>query len=512
MTLYLYNTLSRTKEAFVPLNPDHVGMYVCGPTVYDLAHIGNARPVIVFDVLYRLLKRRFKRVTYVRNITDVDDKINAAAKAEGVAIDVITARTAKAYHDDMAALGALPPDEEPRATQTIAEMIAMIETLIAKGHAYAAEGHVLFHVPSFAEYGRLSRHNQDELIAGARVEVAPFKRDPRDFVLWKPSDADLPGWDSPWGRGRPGWHIECSAMSKKYLGVTFDIHGGGRDLVFPHHENELAQSVCANAAPFVRYWVHNGFLTVEDEKMSKSLGNFRTVREELEKAPGEALRLAMLKTHYRQPLDWTDHGIAEAKADLDRFYGALKAMRSFEVLDPNDPANTGQVWSVQIVPPLDDDLNTPRAIAGLHTMARQAHRLIPRLEADIERLTESGQKVLRRADIEAVIASNEALGKPLMELLIRKNMMLHGGALLGILQNDPLHWFQGAMATITPIVRGVVSPVVTSSIDINAQIEARNAAKKARNFAEADRIRDELKAAGIVLEDRPGGKTEWRRA
>ncbi|HSV28377.1 MAG TPA: cysteine--tRNA ligase, partial [Candidatus Omnitrophota bacterium] len=301
MPLVLYNTLTRKKEAFEPIRPDHVGMYVCGPTVYDRAHIGNARPVIVFDVLYRLLTKLYPAVTYVRNITDVDDKINARAKDSGEPIDAITARTTKMFHEDIAELNALPPTIEPRATAHIGQMIAMIEALIAKGHAYEAEGHVLFSVPSMSDYGALSRRSMDEMIAGARVEVAPYKKNAADFVLWKPSSSDLPGWDSPWGRGRPGWHIECSAMSGQYLGQTFDIHGGGQDLVFPHHENEIAQSQCANGAPFARYWLHNGYLMVEGEKMSKSLGNFFTVRELLEQAPGEAIRLAMLSTHYHQP-------------------------------------------------------------------------------------------------------------------------------------------------------------------------------------------------------------------
>lgn len=455
MTLYLYNTLTRAKEAFAPLNPDRVGMYVCGPTVYDLAHIGNARPVVVFDVLYRLLKRRFSHVTYVRNITDVDDKINAAAKAEGVPIEVITARTIKAYHEDMAALGALDPDVEPRATETIAEMIAMIETLIAKDNAYAADGHVLFHVPSFADYGRLSRRNRDELIAGARVEVAPYKKDPGDFVLWKPSDAETPGWDSPWGRGRPGWHIECSAMSKKNLGLTFDIHGGGRDLVFPHHENEVAQSVCANAAPFARYWVHNGFLTVDGEKMSKSLGNFRTVREELAKAPGEALRLAMLTAHYRQPIDWNDGLIHEAKSTLDRWYGALRELADVEPVHHAEP--------VEVFAALLDDLNTPLAITGMHALVNEAYK-------------EKDPTARRRL----------------------KGALLDAGEVLGLLHQAPEAWFKAGAGA--------------DAVEIEAKIAARNVAKKAKNFAEADRIREELKAAGILLEDRPGGKTEWRRA
>ncbi|HYD31592.1 MAG TPA: cysteine--tRNA ligase, partial [Azospirillaceae bacterium] len=309
MPLDLYNTLTRKKERFEPLEKGKVGLYVCGPTVYDWAHLGNARPVVVFDVLYRLLKRVYASpdwtVTYVRNITDVDDKIIAASQASGEPIESITARTTQAYHEDMAALNALSPDIEPRATHHISRMIAMIERLVAAGHAYEAEGHVLFNVPSMAEYGQLSRRNRDELIAGARVEVAPYKRDPADFVLWKPSTPDQPGWDSPWGRGRPGWHIECSAMSEQHLGQTFDIHGGGLDLVFPHHENEIAQSRCAHGgAPLARFWVHNGFLSVNGEKMSKSLGNFFTVRELLDEAPGEALRLTLLSAHYRQPLDF----------------------------------------------------------------------------------------------------------------------------------------------------------------------------------------------------------------
>ncbi|MGE3932743.1 MAG: cysteine--tRNA ligase, partial [Rhodospirillaceae bacterium] len=308
MTLHIHNTLTRTKERFEPIDPDHVRMYVCGPTVYSYAHIGNARPVVVFDVLYRLLKRTYPRVTYVRNITDVDDKIIAASKNTGDAIAAITERYTQAFHADMAALGALPPDVEPRATGHIAPMIALIEKLVAGGHAYPADGHVLFNVPSMADYGRLSGRNRDEMIAGARVEVAPYKKDPADFVLWKPSSPDQPGWDSPWGRGRPGWHLECSAMSEAHLGVPFDIHGGGLDLIFPHHENEIAQSRCAHAGgAFVRYWMHNGFLSVSGEKMSKSLGNIITVRELFEQGwKGETIRLALLSAHYRQPLDFSD--------------------------------------------------------------------------------------------------------------------------------------------------------------------------------------------------------------
>ena len=320
MTLTLHNTLTRRREPLEPVRPGHVGMYVCGPTVYDLAHIGNARPIVVFDVLYRVLKRLYPQVTYVRNITDIDDKINEASRKSGEPIESITARTTKAFHEDIAALGALPPDVEPRATAYVPQMIALIEALIEAGNAYEAEGHVLFHVPSAPRYGALSGRNRDEMIAGARVEVAPYKRDPADFVLWKPSDETLPGWESSWGRGRPGWHIECSAMSRAYLGETLDIHGGGMDLIFPHHENEIAQSECAcPGAPFARHWVHNGVLTVEGEKMSKSLGNFVTIRDALAETPGEVIRLVLLSTHYRHPLDWTADGISPRPAlNLDK--------------------------------------------------------------------------------------------------------------------------------------------------------------------------------------------------
>ncbi|HRK96303.1 MAG TPA: cysteine--tRNA ligase, partial [Rhodospirillales bacterium] len=326
MSLHLYNTLHGAKQLFTPIDPRSVRMYVCGPTVYDFAHVGNARPAVVFDVLFRLLRRIYgeSHVTYVRNITDVDDKIIAAHRASGEPIEAITARTTEAYERDMAALGCLRPTLEPRATHHIAEMVAMIAALIERGHAYAAEGHVLFDVASMPDYGRLSRRNTDELIAGARVEVAPYKKGPGDFVLWKPSAGDEPGWDSPWGRGRPGWHIECSAMSGRYLGETFDLHGGGQDLIFPHHENELAQSTCAHGGrPFVRFWMHNGYLMSEGEKMSKSLGNFYTVHDLLAEAPGEAIRLLLLQTHYRQPLDFTKAALARAKRRLDRFYLAL---------------------------------------------------------------------------------------------------------------------------------------------------------------------------------------------
>nr|WP_249209126.1 cysteine--tRNA ligase [Magnetospirillum sulfuroxidans] len=457
--MVLYNTLTRKKEAFTPLRPDHVGMYVCGPTVYDRAHIGNARPVIVFDVLYRLLSRLYPQVTYVRNITDVDDKINQRAKDSGEPIAVITARTTQMFHDDIAALNALPPTIEPRATAHIAQMIAMIEVLVAKGHAYAAEGHVLFEVGSMADYGQLSRRSMDEMIAGARVEIAPYKKNPGDFVLWKPSSPDLPGWDSPWGRGRPGWHIECSAMAGEYLGQTFDIHGGGQDLVFPHHENEIAQSQCANGAPFARTWLHNGYLMVEGEKMSKSLGNFFTVRELLENAPGEAIRLCMLSTHYHQPFDWTAEGLKQARATLDRLYTALRNSADVAVQAVDIPA------AVQAA--LEDDLNTPLAIAHLHELLG----------------------ALNKAEDDAAKAA-------------ARNALLAAGQALGVLLQDPREWFKwqadGAAAGL-------------DEAEIAALIDARLQARKSKNFAEADRIRQQLAENGIVLEDGPQGTT-WKRA
>ncbi|CAA7614264.1 cysteine--tRNA ligase [Magnetospirillum sp. UT-4] len=458
MPLVLYNTLTRRKEAFEPIDPAHVGMYVCGPTVYDRAHIGNARPVIVFDVLYRLLSRLYPKVTYVRNITDVDDKINARAKETGEPIAAITARTTAMFHDDIAALNALPPTIEPRATAHIAQMIVMIEALIAKGHAYVAEGHVMFSVPSMADYGQLSRRSMDEMIAGARVEVAPYKKNAADFVLWKPSTDDLPGWDSPWGRGRPGWHIECSAMSGRYLGTTFDIHGGGQDLVFPHHENEIAQSVCANGAPFARTWLHNGYLMVEGEKMSKSLGNFFTVRELLDQAPGEAIRLCMLSTHYHQPFDWTAEGLRQARATLDRLYTALRGAADIE-------AEPGAVPTPMLAA-VEDDLNTPLAIAHLHELAGALNKA---------------------ADPAAKATAKAAL--------------LAAGDLLGVLRQDPEAWFRWQPAG---------GPVLSED-EIAALIQARADARKTRDFAAADRIRKELADKGVVLEDGAQGTT-WKRA
>jgi cysteinyl-tRNA synthetase len=392
--LFLHNSLTRQKERFEPLDPSHVRMYVCGPTVYDLAHIGNARAMVVFDVLCRVLRTLYPRVTYVRNITDVDDRINDRARETGEPIGAITARTTADFHADMAALGCLPPDIEPRATDHIAEMIALIQRLIASGHAYAADGHVLFSVPSFPGYGRLSGFSPDELLAGARVEVAPYKHDAGDFVLWKPSTPDLPGWDSPWGRGRPGWHIECSAMSWRYLGETFDIHGGGRDLIFPHHENERAQSLCAfPESRFARVWLHNGMLRINGEKMSKSLGNFFTARDVLTHAPGEAIRLLLLRAQYRAELDFSDAGLAEARRELDRFYRALE----------RHPGADGADAPAVVLDALCDDLNTPAALAGLHELA------------------------------DAALAGREDAARALRA----------AGSLLGVLQQEPSAWFRG---------------------------------------------------------------------
>ena len=459
MTLTLHNTLTRKREPLEPVRPGHVGMYVCGPTVYDFAHIGNARPIVVFDVLYRVLKRLYPSVTYVRNITDVDDKINEASRRSGEPIETITARTTKAFHEDITALGALPPDVEPRATAHIAEMIALIETLIEAGNAYEADGHVLFHVPSSPRYGALSGRNRDEMIAGARVEVAPYKRDPADFVLWKPSDESLPGWESPWGRGRPGWHIECSAMSRAYLGHTLDIHGGGIDLVFPHHENEIAQSECAcPGVPFARHWVHNGWLTVEGEKMSKSLGNFITIRDALAETPSEVIRLVLLSTHYRHPMDWSADGLRQARANLDRLYTALR--NAGTATDGVEDTVDAEVEAA-----LCDDLNTPKALAALHRLAGD----------------------LNRAGSEAARAEARAA-------------LRGSGALLGLLQADPEAWFRGA---------GDEDGM--SDAEIEALIAARAAARAQRDFAEADRIRDAMAAEGIALEDTAEG-TLWRRA
>jgi cysteinyl-tRNA synthetase len=458
MTIQLHDTKSGRKIPFVPQHEGEVTMYLCGPTVYNYAHIGNARPAVVFDLLARLLRRRYK-LTFARNLTDVDDKINAAAMESGKSIDEITARFIKAYNDDMGALGVQPPDVEPRATQHIAEMIAMIETLIRKGHAYEAQGHVLFDVGSHADYGALSKRDLREMIAGARVEVAPYKKAAHDFVLWKPSTPELPGWDSPWGRGRPGWHIECSAMAKKHLGETIDIHAGGRDLIFPHHENELAQSSCAHdGAEFARYWLHNGFLSMDSEKMSKSLGNVLLVHDMLKTIPGEVIRLALLSAHYKQPLDWSDETILSARRMLDRLYGAVRG------IDISAAVRAAAEPPAALVAALEDDLNSPEALKEFFAVAKQ--------------LNKSGDK----AERERLAAS-----------------MFAAGELLGVLQSSAEDWFAGE-------VEGELS-----AAEIEALIAKRNAARAARDFAAADRYRDELGAAGIQIEDSASG-TSWKRS
>jgi cysteinyl-tRNA synthetase len=453
MELRLYDTLTREKRLFTPIDRSRVRMYVCGPTVYDFAHIGNARPVIVFDVLFRLLRHIYgdKHVIYVRNVTDVDDKINARAAERGIPIRDLTEETYKNFKEDVAALGCLPPTIEPRATEHIDEMKALIERLVKSGHAYVAEDNVLFHVPSMKDYGQLSKRPLDEMIAGARVEVAPYKKDPQDFILWKPSKPGEPAWPSPAGikaQGRPGWHIECSAMSWKHLGETFDIHGGGIDLVFPHHENEIAQSRCTFRTPVMaNYWMHNGFLQVEGEKMSKSLGNFVTIHELLKDWPGEAVRFAMLQTHYRQPINWTVAGLRDAQKTLDHW---------FELTTEAKPG----YLCADAVDALTDDLNTPKAFAALHELRGEAAK---------------GAK--------AAAACLKASAQ-----------------LVGLLQMPAAKWAAFRPASVSIDESKVVS-----------LIEARAAARKAKNFKESDRIRDELAAMGVVLKDSKDGTT-WEIA
>lgn len=451
-TIKLHNTKTRTKEDFVPINPDDVRMYVCGPTVYDRAHIGNARPVIVFDVLYRLLRHVYgaDHVTYVRNFTDVDDKINARAASAGRPISEITAETTQWFLDDMAAVGALQPSIKgaahqkamPRATAYIAEMVAMTEDLITKGHAYEAEGHVLFRVRSYENYGSLSGRSVDDMIAGARVEVAPYKEDPMDFVLWKPSDADTPGWDSPWGKGRPGWHIECSAMAEALLGSEFDIHGGGNDLTFPHHENEIAQSKCAGHG-FARYWMHNEMLQVEGKKMSKSLGNFFTVRDLLDQGvPGEVIRFVMLSTHYRKPMDWTEKKRVEAEKTLRKWY-ALTASIEASTVDE------------EFLSYLGDDLNTSAAITYLHWLSND-----PSFDQSMHR------------------------------------RLLANARMIGLLLPENSDWAAQAKTetNVDQKIRNLMSH--------------RWQARKLGLWAEADAIRDGLKAAGIQVREAKDGSYE----
>jgi len=453
--LRLHNTLTRKKEDFVPIDPDHVRVYACGPTVYGRIHVGNARPIVVFDVLVRLLRLRHSKVTYVRNITDVDDKINIRASERGIQIDELCAETIETFHQDTARLGALAPDIEPRATHHIAEMQAMITTLIEKGHAYEADGHVLFQVSTMDHYGALSKRSMDDMIAGARVEVAPYKREPADFILWKPSSDDQPGWDSPWGRGRPGWHIECSAMAKTYLGEVFDIHAGGLDLIFPHHENEIAQSCCAHdQTKMAHYWLHNGFVTMNDEKMSKSLGNIISVTDAADQYRGETLRAALLSAHYRAPLDLSDSAMRDARNGLDRLYRAVG-----DIVFDADKIDAG------FTDCLLDDLNTPAAIARLHELARLANK----------------------GDTSAAIALKAS------------------ASVLGLLQQDAESWAKaGDAATDAATADGM------DDAAIDALIEARKQARANRDFAKADEIRDQLTDAGIILEDSADG-TVWRR-
>ena len=462
MPLVLHDTLTREKRSFQPREAGRVSLYVCGPTVYNHAHIGNARPFVVFDVLFRLLQRLYpdRQVIYARNLTDVDDKINRKAADEGVPISTITDRYTGIFHRDMDALGVLRPTFEPRATGHIDQMIELIGRLVDKGHAYAAEGHVLFDVGSYPAYGALSRRNLDEMEAGARVEVAPYKKAPFDFVLWKPSKPGEPEWPSPWGAGRPGWHIECSAMIEAVFGGPIDIHAGGIDLVFPHHENEIAQSVCGcGHATLANYWMHNGFLTMDAEKMSKSLGNVTLISELLERAPGEALRWALLSAHYRQPLDWTDALVEQSKKNLDRLYGALRRVKQAGgAKQAEAPA--------EVLDALADDLNTPAAIAALFETA-----------GAVERALNEGDGELART-----------LGGELAA----------AGRLMGVLQQDPDAWFEGG-----------ADEAFKARVD--ALLEARAAARAAKDWAEADRIRDELTALQVAVMDGPTGAT-WRRA
>ena len=457
MSLKIYNTMSGAKEEFEPLVADTVTMYVCGPTVYNLAHIGNARPVVVFDTLFRLLQTQYGSVTYARNITDVDDKIIAAAKEGDRSIESVTDEYTAKYREDMAELNALPPSLEPHATHNIDAMIELTSTLIEKGHAYESQGHVLFAVESMEDYGKLSNRSIDDMLAGARVQVADYKRHPGDFVLWKPADITDPGWDSPWGRGRPGWHLECSAMIRAHLGETIDIHGGGRDLIFPHHENEIAQSRCAHGGDYVKYWMHNAYLDIDGEKMSKSLGNFRTVRDLLQSYRGEVQRFALLSAHYRSPLNFSVELLEQARSNLDGFYGTLREVADMEI-DVDVPLVDEPFYQA-----LNDDLNTPLAIAELHALAKQLNKAA-------------------------------AEDKPQL-----KARIIAAGNLLGILGQDPEEWLQGDAAADA-----------ISAEAIETLIQERVDAKANRNFARADEIRDSLLAEGVVLEDSREG-TQWKR-
>ena len=454
MSIMLYNTLARGKQKFVPLDPERVTMYVCGPTVYSHPHIGNARPAVVFDVLFRLLKHDFNHVVYARNITDIDDKINNAAKQQNVDISVISEKFTQVYHGDMQALGVQPPTIEPKATEHIPQMIEMIESLIKDGFAYEAERHVLFNVPAYQDYGHLSRRNREDLIAGARVEVAPYKKDPADFVLWKPSTDDLPGWDSPWGRGRPGWHLECSVMSEQHLGETIDIHAGGHDLIFPHHENEIAQSTCAHGGKlFACYWLHNGFINVNAEKMSKSIGNVLLVDDILKDHKGETIRMVLLSTHYRKPLDWNDDVVRQAKRNLDRLYGVLRDHKDVVIEENVDLPES-------FINALRDDLNTPLAISELFAISKELNGCD-----------------LRQDKIEL------------------KSQLIKAAQMIGLLVEDVESWF-------------------SASDDVDAQmiealINERSEARVNKDFTKADQIREQLTEMGVEIEDL-ADETRWK--
>jgi len=458
MSLHLYNTRTRQTEEFAPLDPQRVTMYLCGPTVYNYVHIGNARGPVVFGLLVRLLKRAYgvQHVVYARNVTDVDDKINDAAAKSGVPIDVITQKYAAAYNEDVGKLGVDAPDVVPYATTHIPQIIAMCERLIALGHAYAAEGHVLFDVSSYADYGHLSGRSREDMLDGARVEIAPYKKNAADFVLWKPSTPELPGWDSPWGRGRPGWHIECSAMSEAHLGETIDIHAGGNDLMFPHHENEVAQSTCAHGGKvFARWWLHNGMLTFAGKKMSKSLGNTLELHTLLQTYPPELLRYMLMKAHYRQPLDWSDESIAQARATLDGWYGALRDLSDVEVAVSDDAVPR------ELIAALEDDLNTPEAFG-----------VVARLAAATRRAAREDRKAAKQA-------------------------LLAAAKFLGLLQQNPEAWFKNAGG---------------DEIDaawVERLLSERAEARQRKDFASADRIRKELAAKNIVIEDGPQG-ARWK--
>ena len=455
----LHNTLTRKKELLRTEQPDRVTMYVCGPTVYNYAHIGNARPAVVFDVLSRLLRHDYSQVIYARNFTDVDDKINVAAAAAGVPIGTITDRFIDAYHQDMQALGVLVPELEPRVTEHIPAIIELIDQLIERGHAYLEQGHVLFHVPSYPAYGQLSGRRTEDMLAGARVEVAPYKRDPMDFVLWKPSTQDLPGWGSPWGRGRPGWHIECSAMISQHLGHTIDIHGGGQDLIFPHHENEIAQGTCAHGTLYCRTWVHNSFVTVDGQKMSKSLGNVLLVRDLLSQAPGEAIRLALLSTHYRKPLDWNGLRLHSARDMLAKYYDSLAQVEHIAPLPQVAP-------DAQVLEALRNDLNVPGALARLHVLVSELNDA----HTDVQRTQ-------------------------------RKSVLLTSAMTLGLLQQEP----RTSLAALRP-TRSMSSAPISDNGRITELLAEREDARRSRNFAKADSLRDELARAGFMVEDTPAGQ------